>query len=432
MNPSLACRVATASLLAFSAAICGGTLFGVSLAGGLDRDDAAPGDLFGFDVSIDSSRAIVGSHRDDDAASSSGSAYLFDLATMTQTHKLTASDASLGDWFGYSVAISGNLAIVGSHLQDSHGSNSGAAYLFDANTGEQLFKLTPSDAAAADQFGHSVAIDGNIALVGSHFSNHAGNNSGAAYYFDTRTGEQLGILTASDAAAGDRFGFSVALNGARALIGSFRDDDDGSSSGSAYLFDLLNGSELLKFTPEDGSPSDSFGSSVSLSSNFAVIGSPLDDERAAQAGAVYIFDTASGAQVRKLTASDASAGDRFGESVASDGQLILAGSPRHDDGANNTGAAYLFDAQTDSEIDKLVSETASTFDFFGTSVALANGAALVGSHLEDSDGNNSGAAFFFSASPSEVPESISGYEIYASLAIVALFVLYQRKQGLPC
>jgi len=153
-----------------------------------------------------------------------------------QETKLTASDAAEGDQFGFSVAISGNTALVGAIRDDDAGSNSGSAYLFDAATGNQLAKLTASDAAADDFFGISVAISGNTALVGSPLDGDGGSFSGSAYLFDATTGNQLAKLTASDAAALDQFGISVAISGNTALVGAWQDDDAGFSSGSAYLY----------------------------------------------------------------------------------------------------------------------------------------------------------------------------------------------------
>ena len=153
-----------------------------------------------------------------------------------ETAKLTAADAAANDQFGFSVAISGNIAIVGAHRDDDAGTDSGSAYLFDVTTGNQLFKLTALDAASADNFGRSVAISGNIAIVGARLNDDGGANSGSAYLFDVTTGNQLFKLTASDAAASDFFGESVAISGNTAIVGALFNDDAGSDSGSAYLF----------------------------------------------------------------------------------------------------------------------------------------------------------------------------------------------------
>jgi len=177
-----------------------------------------------------------------------------------QETKLTASDAAASDVFGRSVAISGNTALVGASGDDDDDddTNSGSAYLFDITTGNQLFKLTASDAAALDFFGSSVAISGNTALVGAFGDDDGGSRSGSAYLFDITTGNQLFKLTASDAAAFDLFGKSVAISGNTALVGA-NGDDAGPGSGSAYLFDITTGNQLAKLTASDAAALDFFG-----------------------------------------------------------------------------------------------------------------------------------------------------------------------------
>ena len=147
-------------------------------------------------------------------------ARIFDSET-----KLTSSDAAADDQFGHRVGISGGTAIVGARYDDDAGEDSGSAYLFDVTTGNQLFKLTASDAAADDRFGQSVGISGGMAIVGAIGNDDAGSESGSAYLFDVTTGKQLFKLTASDAAAGDQFGYSVAISGTIAVVGAFLDDD---------------------------------------------------------------------------------------------------------------------------------------------------------------------------------------------------------------
>ena len=226
-------------------------------------DDAAF-DFFGIAVAIDGNTAIVSAPHNDDNGINSGSAYLIDVSTGQELFKLTASDAAANDEFG-SVAISGNRAIVRRYSKDSAGVNAGVAYVFDVSTGQQLYKLTASDAAANDIFGGPISISGNLAIVGHAGKSVSGKASaGAAYIFDISTGQQLYKLTASDAAAGDRFGKSVAISGTTVVIGSDFDDDGGNASGSAYVFDAATGTQLRKLHALDAAPEDLFGTSVAL------------------------------------------------------------------------------------------------------------------------------------------------------------------------
>ena len=206
----------------------------------------------------------------------SGSAALFDVTTGQQLSTLADPDAvGLGGMdFGFSVAIDGNMAIVGAPKR-------GLAYLFDVTTGQELFQLTASDAAAYDLFGDSVGLSGDTAIVGA-----LGSHS--AYLFDVTTGQQLFKLTASDAAAGDQFGRSVAISGDTAIVGAY-DSDPCCESGSAYLFDVTTGQELFQLTASDAAAGDFFGFSVAISGNTAIVGALDDDDAGLQSGSAYIF-----------------------------------------------------------------------------------------------------------------------------------------------
>ncbi|WP_210407172.1 FG-GAP repeat protein, partial [Hydrocoleum sp. CS-953] len=156
--------------------------------------------------------------------------------------KLTAPDGDASDLFGGSVALSDNTAIIGSREDDDNGLESGSAYLFDTTTGSLLQKFIAPEGSQGDNFGFSVALSDNTALIGAWKDNDNGLESGSAYLFDTTTGSLLQKFTAPDGSQFDQFGFSVALSNNTAIIGSRGDDDNGESSGSAYLFDTTTGS----------------------------------------------------------------------------------------------------------------------------------------------------------------------------------------------
>ena len=203
--------------------------------------------------------------------------------TYAQLQKMAATDGAANDRFGYSVAISGDYALVGSDWDDDMGNSSGSAYVFK-NDGSGLFvqtaKLTAPDGAIGDYFGGSVALSGAYALVGAY---EKLSKTGAVYVF-RNSGDgnfvYTGKLMASDAAAGDRFGYSISLSGEYALIGSYWDDDGGSAAGSAYVFKNNNGTfvQTDKLTASDAATNDYFGYSVSLSGDYALIGSYMDDD----------------------------------------------------------------------------------------------------------------------------------------------------------
>ena len=212
--------------------------------------------------------------------------------TWTETSKLTADDGAAFDEFGTSVGISGNTAIVGAWFDDDDGSGSGSAYLFDTTTGNQLFKLTAGDGAGGDSFGWSVASSGTTAIVGARLDDDDGASSGSAYLFDETTGAQLAKLTAADAAAGDNFGLSVGISGNTAIVGANLSDDDGTSSGSAYLFDVTTGAQIAKLTASDAASFDQFGNSVGISGTTTIVGAAGDDDGGTNSGSAYVFSAA--------------------------------------------------------------------------------------------------------------------------------------------
>ena len=204
--------------------------------------DGAADDHFGQSVSIDGDYAVVGAYWHDDNGTNSGSAYVFIRSgtSWTQEAKLLPIGGAAEDFFGTSVSISGDYIVVGAELNDDNGSNSGSAYVFkrSGTSWAQQDKLLPSDGAMDDNFGQSVSISGDYAVVGASSNNDNGNNSGSAYLFK-RTGTSWAEVTkllAFDAAADDKFGISVSISGDCTIVGALSDDDDGSESGSAYVF----------------------------------------------------------------------------------------------------------------------------------------------------------------------------------------------------
>ncbi|MHC4272933.1 MAG: FG-GAP repeat protein, partial [Planctomycetota bacterium] len=159
-------------------------------------------------------------------------------AAPCEVAKILASDGADSDDFGMSVAVSGDVVVVGANRNDDNGADSGSAYVYRWNSSSWVeTKLLPSDGAADDYFGHSVAVSGDVAVVGAHQNDDAGADSGSAYVFRWNGASWLETkLTASDGAAGDEFGFAVAVSGDVVVVGARGDDDNGDYSGSAYVY----------------------------------------------------------------------------------------------------------------------------------------------------------------------------------------------------
>ncbi|EGB07925.1 hypothetical protein AURANDRAFT_26633, partial [Aureococcus anophagefferens] len=323
---------------------------------------------------------------------------------FSQVAKLVASDGAAGDEFGWSVASSGDFVVVGAYLDDDAGTSSGSAYVFRTVDGvtEQIAKLVSSDAAAQDQFGASVAIHNDIIVVGANHDDDAGYDSGSAYIFKTSDGgatwPQVAKLVASDGAAGDEFGWSIASSGDFVVVGANLDDDAGTSSGSAYVFRTVDGvtEQIAKLVSSDAAAQDQFGVSVAIHNDIIVVGAAWNDDAGSNSGSAYIFKTSDGGatwpQVAKLVADDAEAYDLFGWSVAVEGNLVVVGALQDD---TNAGSAYAFrttdGGATWTQAAKLAPGSAAYH--FGTSLSISGNTLAVGAYEANSF---AGGAYLFS------------------------------------
>jgi len=202
-----------------------------------------------------------------------------------------ASDGHAGDFFGHSVSIHGDTIVIGAFLNDEVAFDAGAAYVFERNPGtgndwQQTAKLTSSEHDAEDFFGRSVAMSGNIIVIGVDGDDDNGMNSGAAYVFTkddmatTSTWVQTAKITTNDGAAEDLFGYSVAIDADTIVVGAYLDDDHEDNSGSVYLYDRNQGGEnqwgeTVKLSQTDAVSSDFFGYSVALDESTLVVASYL-------------------------------------------------------------------------------------------------------------------------------------------------------------
>ena len=337
----------------------------------LTASDGAPADWLGVSVAIDGDTIVAGAVGDDVGANENqGSVYTFarsGAAARTETAKLTASDGAAGDNL-WSVAIDGDTIVAGAY-GDNNGGNTdqGSVYTFarsGAAARHETAKLTASDGVAADSLGGSVAIDGDTIVTGAagdvigpdlrHGSVYTFARSGAA------TRHETAKLTASDGAAFDFLGVSVAIDGDTIVAGAVGDDVGANpDQGSLYTFARSGAAartETAKLTASDGDTHDELGRSVAIDGDTIIAGAPRADAGANTAqGSVYTFarsGASARAQTAKLTASDGAPTDFLGWSVAIDGDTIIAGAPHDDVGANtDQGSAYIFLPDPDSDGD---------------------------------------------------------------------------------
>jgi hypothetical protein len=327
--------------------------------------DGKPHDAFGYSVSVDGNTAFVGAWFDNGTQDLSGSVYVFIHSSRLWTLQQKIFAPDITD-FGLSVSVSGDAALIGA---------GGAAYIYARNGTQwyQVTKLTSSDTS----FGREVSLSGDTAIIGEDFGEKS-------YVFRcvNSTWNQEAILTASDQEPNDFFGTDVSIDGDTALVSSLQDEDNGVGSGSAYVF-VRNGTiwtQQTKLLPSDGKPMDWFGWSVEIKGDTAFIGAPTyghDDP-----GFVYVF-TRNGTlwtQQQKLLSSDGVDGDRFGCSISLSGDIALIGAYFHDHMGYDSGSAYIFTfdgGQWAEEVELLASDGYEK-NWFGFSVSLFNGTALIG------------------------------------------------------
>ncbi|MCC7313301.1 MAG: VCBS repeat-containing protein [Planctomycetes bacterium] len=380
----------------------------------LTASDPEAEDRFGIAVGIDADTAVVGAYFDDHSAGlNAGSAYVFDRVqgVWVESAILTATDAAAGDQFGRSVAISGGTIVVGASTDDlPAGVDAGAAYVFIRLNGAWIeqAKLTAADAAANDRFGNWVAIDGDTALIGSYLDDHAGGiDAGSAYVFVRENGiwSQQAKLVAQDAAVLDQFGVLLSIDDDTAVVGSHLVNlPQGADAGAAYVFERLNGvwAQTARLTASNAGANDRFGQSVVVSGETIVVGAH-NREIAGQAGAgaVYVFNKQGGVwtETADLIASDAAADAHFGFAVGLSGNVLMAGSVLDSHtGGLVAGSAYAFlrSGNAWTEVTQLVASDASDGDEFGVSLAMSGDRVLIGSYLHDQPGGmDAGAAYLF-------------------------------------
>jgi len=360
----------------------------------LTASDGGPNQEFGDTVAVHGDIAVVGAPGKDTVY-----VYARSAGAWTEVQKLTPDDAVPG-WFGYSVALTDTTIVVGAPLQTrSAHTYAGAAYVFVLSGStwvQQGAALTVAD-AAYDQFGWAVAISGDTAIVGAPHATSSGvATPGSAWVF-TRSGstwQQQQSLTETSAVARDLFGDSLALDGDTALIGV---PGRAVGVGEAAIFTRSGAtwSQGAALSPLDGAAYDNFGSAVAMAGGTALIGSPW---HAGQAGTVYAFARSGSAwsQQAELTTADAAPGDLLGMSVALCGDTALLGASNSSvSGQQGAGAAYVFarGASGWQQQDELVASDADPGDGLGTAVALSSEWALTGA---PGRATFTGAAYAFS------------------------------------
>lgn len=382
--------------------------------------DGSAHDEFGVSVGISGNTVVVGSIYDDDLGGDAGSAYVFveDNGVWTEQAKLMAKDAKPGDYFGISVAIAGDRIMVGAAEAGTNGLRTGAVYVYERTNKQWTLvqKLTPAAGSQNDYFGYALALEGDVAVIGAPQTDAVAYDSGAAYVF-RYDGAQWNEHDKIWPATGGTYGFfggAVALFGTTALIGQW-DDGSGQDMGSVFAYKENAGSWVVQeeLMASDRDMGDTFGFSVAVYGNKAFIGAPFRDADCANAGAVYVFGryNEDWCEEQIIVPEDKNAAQAFGSSVAIFGNMATIGSYWDEDNGDYSGSAYAY--QYD-DTDKLWAENFKYIpndgvigQLFGISAAMDGDRVIVGANGDDDFGTDSGAAYQFSVlqDPNSPPPS---------------------------
>ncbi|MFC2014605.1 hypothetical protein ACFLUP_01270 [Chloroflexota bacterium] len=313
----------------------------------LTASDGEPGDGFGYAVSVSANNIVVGAYGDDDYF---GAAYVFTRYenVWSEQAKLTDADGSPGDFFGISVAINKHTLVVGAHADDEGNYNTGSACVFryHRDAWVQDAKLVASDADYKDQFGYSVVVDNDTVVVGANAEKGDNGITGSVYIYvrDKNEWNEQAKLHADSTSW--NFGVSVSISKDTLVVGSMFDTEIGYRAGSAFVY-VRDGNEWTKdakLFASDGTANDYFSRDVSIDKKTIIIGASGDDDNGSNSGSVYIFvrDKTGWSEQAKLIAGDGEANDNYGRAVANSNNTIAAGAYGDDDNGYNAGAVYTY------------------------------------------------------------------------------------------
>jgi hypothetical protein len=366
-------------------------------------------DNFGRSVAIYGNYAAGGAKGDDDKGGNAGAVYMlrYDGKTWVQDQKITPDDGKINDYFGCAVAMYKRNAIFGSYGNDDAGSKSGAAYIYslDASGWQQEQKLTAANAQSNDYFAYAVDISENYAIIGAYGDDEKGSMAGAAYIFecqDDNTWVQKQKLLDKQGERNDQFGCAVAISDNFAIVGAYRDDDKGDSSGSAtiYMRDQGMWTVQAKLLANDGQSNDYFGYDVAISGDYAVVGAyRCDDDSRSNVGGTYIYKYERGTWnfQTKLVPIQGTSNDYFGAAVNLVGTRLLVGAYGNDDKGSTSGAAYLYILEGNqwNMRKKYMPGDGVAYDYYAYDIGIGDQGLIMGAYGRDDNGSMAGAVYIY-------------------------------------
>jgi len=368
--------------------------------GSLAPGDAGGEDWFGYSVAVQQDTAVVGAWGHQGEKERSGAAYVFSRTTTGwgAPLELTQADPAYDHRFGNSVALAAGDILVGAHHDESEVWASGSVYIFrhDGSAWKQVQKLLPDQKVDDGRFGITLAASESTVVVGSR--------AGEAYVIvqEGGTWKLQAVLKANDGAGADeRFGLRVAIDADVAVIGAPDATVKESLDGAAYVFARTGSAWTLahKLSAPAAAAYDSFGNAVAVSGDTILIGSPFDDEAGSDAGAVYVIrKNGSTWDVQdKIMPTGLKAGNKFGDALSIFGDIAVVGAPGDDQVATSAGAAYILQkiAGTWTVRDKIVRSASGAEDGFATAVATDGKTLIIGSPGDDHAATDAGMAYSY-------------------------------------
>ncbi len=320
------------------------------------------------------------------------------LKTITSESMLTLNNPTpeAYDSFGISVSSSENYAVIGAAYDNTNATGAGSAYIYDLTTNTVLYTLNNPAPEANDSFGAAVSIDGNYAVIGAHYDNENATSTGSAYVYDVSTGNLLYTLNNPRPGAFDLFGSTVYVNGDYVVIGSPSDNTGANNSGAAYIYDVSTGNLLHTLDNPTIAATDSFGHSISGDGDHIIISAYRDSTNATTAGSAYIYDASTGALLHTLNNPTPLNYEYFGYSVSIEGDYALVGARDARTGSTTAiGEAYVYDVTTGNLLHTLENPDPSDGNRFGNAVAVGGHYALVAESEANTGSNYHGAVHIF-------------------------------------
>jgi hypothetical protein len=374
---------------------------------------------YGSAVGLSQGTLVVGAHRVRTAGTNSGAAYVYERGQggpnqWGEVTKLAPNDLSGYDYFGWSAAIDGDVIVVGAYSQTADSKTAaGAAYVYERDSNgdwAEVTRLTASDASESAAFGRSVAVDGDVIVVGANQDQD--QDMGAAYVFEKSSGvwSEVAKLQASDGESGDNFGGAVDVDGDLMVIGALASDEATIDLGSAYVFQRGAGggsdwTEVDKLLADDGQNGGNLGISVTISGDTIVAGAIDDYEGGIKSGAAYVYERPSASstdwsQVKILVPGDPVSNGRFGTAVSLQGDELVVGAQYDDANGSEAGAAYVFNrdaggADNWGQVEKLLASDGAADDDFGWSVAAGANEIAIGALQADGSQADIGGVYIY-------------------------------------